>query len=229
MGMQNNLENWKPRPRPERLDFEGRYIRLEPLRAARHGSELYSASTVDDASERFRWLPEVPPSSPAEFEPWLRMAEASEDPLYFVVIDVATGQVAGRQTLMRIEEKHGVIEIGNIYWGPLVSRRPASTEAFYLFAAYVFDTLGYRRFEWKCNNMNLPSKRAAQRYGMLAEGVFRQHMVVKGKNRDTAWFSMIDTEWPLAKRAFQAWLDPANFDDQGNQRKRLEELRATAG
>lgn len=217
-----DLSNWTPRPRPERIVLEGRTVRLEPLEAARHGDELYAASSVADADQRFAWLPEYPPADRAAFQPWLDKAETSDDPLYFAAIDKATGRVAGRQTLMRIDPKNGVIEIGNIYWGPAMSRRPAATEAQFLFMVYAFDVLGYRRYEWKCNNENLPSKRAAERFGFTFEGIFRQHLVVKGRNRDTAWYSIIDKEWPALKKAYEAWLDPANFDDAGQQKRRLE-------
>ena len=194
--------------------------------AKRHGDGLYEASSVADAGERFRWLPDDPPESRAAFQPWLDKVEASEDPLFFTVIDKASGKIAGRQTLMRIDPANGVIEIGNIYWGPLMSRKPAATEAQFLFMQYAFDELGYRRYEWKCNNRNEPSKRAAERFGFTFEGVFRQHMVVKGENRDTAWYSIIDKEWPALRRAYEDWLDPANFDADGNQKRRLEEIRA---
>ncbi len=224
-----DLKKWTARPRPERIALEGRFVLLEPLDGIGHGEDLFEASTCDDADERFRWLPEYPPVSLEDFQPWLAKAQASEDPRYFAVVDKASGKVGGRQTLMRIDEANGVIETGHIYWGPLISRRPASTEAFYLFARYVFDTLGYRRFEWKCNNRNDPSKRAALRYGMQAEGVFRQMSVTKGENRDTAWFSMIDKEWPAAKRAFELWLAPENFDENGQQIRRLEEQRHSNG
>ena len=131
---------------------------------------------------------------------------------------------------MRIDQAHGVIEIGNILWSSLMARSPASTEALFLFAKHAFDDLGYRRFEWKCNNLNEPSKQAALRYGFSFEGVFRQHMVVKGQNRDTAWFSMLDSEWPLLRTAFERWLDPANFGSDGKQLKRLADIReALAG
>ncbi len=227
--MIDDLKNWTARPRPERIPLEGRFVRLEPFKAALHGDGLFDAATCDDADQRFRWLPEYPPSTRPDFQPWLEQAEASEDPLYFAVIEKKTGKVGGRQTLMRIDEANGVIETGHIYWGPLISRRPASTEAFFLFAKYVFDTLGYRRFEWKCNNRNEPSKRAALRYGMQAEGVFRQLSIVKGENRDTAWFSMIDKEWPTAKRTFEQWLAPENFDEEGRQIRRLEDIRRSDG
>ena len=227
--MAGNLENWQPRPRPERKVMEGRYVKLEPLDAEKHGDGLYAASSVADADARFAWLPDHAPQSRAAFQPWLEKAAASPDPLFFAVIDKQSGKVAGRQTLMRIDAANGVIEIGNIYWGPLVSRKPAATEAQYLFAAYALDELGYRRYEWKCNNANAPSKRAAERFGFKFEGIFRQHLVVKGENRDTAWYSIIDKEWPALKQAYQAWLDPANFDAEGRQKKRLEELRAEFG
>ncbi len=222
-----DLQNRTPRPRPERKVLEGRYARLEPLDPKKHGDELFAASSVPDADTRFAWLPDVPPADRAAFEPWLQKAAASEDPLFFAVIDKASGKVAGRQTLMRMDPANGVIEIGNIYWGPLISRKPAATEAQFLFMRYVFDELGYRRYEWKCNNDNLPSKRAAERFGFSFEGIFRQHLIVKGKNRDTAWFSVIDGEWPALKKAYEAWLAPENFDADGRQKKKLEALRAS--
>jgi RimJ/RimL family protein N-acetyltransferase len=221
-----DLTDWKPRRRPLRVPLEGRYVRLEPLDAARHGDELFAASTVTDIDQRFRWLFEVPTDDRAAFDTWIEKVAASEDPLFFAVIDKATGKVAGRQTLMRIDTNFGVIEIGNIYWGPLISRKPAATEAQFLFMKHVFDDLGYRRYEWKCNNRNEPSKRAAERFGFKFEGIFRQHMIVKGENRDTAWYSIIDSEWLALKAAYEEWLDPKNFDAQGQQKTRLEELRS---
>ncbi|MEO1397764.1 MAG: GNAT family protein, partial [Pseudomonadota bacterium] len=149
----------------------------------------------------------------------------SDDPMFFAVIDKRTNRVEGRQTLMRIDPTNGVIETGNIHWGANISRSPVTTEAFFLFADHVFETLGYRRFEWKCNNKNGPSKRAAERYGMTFEGVFRQALVVKGQNRDTAWYSILDHEWPRLKQAFQAWLSPDNFDETGRQIKQLSAFR----
>src|SRR5262245_17757466 len=227
--MENDLKNWQPRPRPKREPMEGRYVRLEPLSAARHGDGLFAASSVPDADGRFRYLPDTPPESRSGFQGWLDKAEASADPLFFAVIDKASGKIAGRQTLMRIEPGQGVIEIGNIYWGPLISRKPAATEAQFLFARYAFDELGYRRYEWKCNNLNEPSKRAAERFGFKFEGVFRQHLIVKGENRDTAWYSIIDKEWPALRRAYEGWLDLVNFDSEGRQKRRLEEFRSDFG
>jgi RimJ/RimL family protein N-acetyltransferase len=221
-----DLSNWKGRARPERIVLEGQYVRLEPLDAKAHGDGLYTAATEGDADGRFRYLPtETPPASREAFQPWLDKAEASPDPMYFTVIDKASGKVGGRQTIMRIDAPHGVAEIGNIHWGPLIQQTPATTEALYLTALYLFDALGYRRFEWKCNNNNEPSKRAALRYGFVFEGVFRKHMIAKGQNRDTAWYAMTDDDWKIAKPAFEAWLDPSNFDGEGIQKKRLEEFR----
>jgi RimJ/RimL family protein N-acetyltransferase len=220
------LKNWTPRPRPERKRLEGRYVRLEPLSAAAHGDGLYEAATVGNADERFRWIGETTPDSRAAFQPWLEKVEASEDPLYFTVIDKASGKVAGRQTFLRIDPANGVIEIGHIHWGPLMQRKPAATEAHYLFMRHIFDDLGYRRWEWKCNNRNEPSKRAAERFGFKFEGVFRQHMIIKGENRDTAWYSIIDSEWPARKAAFERWLAPGNFDAQGQQKASLSSLNA---
>lgn len=224
--MSEDLRHWTPRPRPERRILEGRYVRLEPLQAAPHGDGLFAAAAVPDAATRFAWLPEQPPQDRAGFQPWLDQAEASADPLFFTVIDRASGRIAGRQSLLRIDPAAGSIEIGHIYWGPEISRRPAATEAQFLFARYIFEELGYRRYEWKCNDRNTPSKRAAARFGFQEEGLFRQHMVVKGENRDTRWFSIIDKDWPALRQAYDAWLDPANFDAAGQQRRRLEELRA---
>jgi RimJ/RimL family protein N-acetyltransferase len=224
--MSRDLRNWQPRPRPERVVLAGRRVRLEPLSAARHGDGLFEASSVPDAAQRFRYLFEHPPEDRAALQPWLEKAEAGADPLFFAVVDIATGKVAGRQALMRIEPAHGVIEIGSIYWGPLAARTAGATEAQYLFARYVFDELGYRRYEWKCHNLNERSKRAAERFGFRFEGLFRQHLVAKGENRDTAWFSIIDGEWPALRIAYENWLDPANFDAQGRQKRRLQECRA---
>jgi len=228
--MSEDLSHWTPRPRPEPQTFEGAYVRIEPLDADRHGRQLFDASNVADAEDKFRYLYEPPPADAASFDAWVRRAAAGTDPLFFAVIDRATGKVAGRQALMRIDAANGVIEIGNIYWGPLIARRPAATEALYLFMAYAFDTLGYRRFEWKCHNANAPSKRAAIRFGFTPEGVFRQHLVVKGGNRDTAWFAIIDKDWPALKAGYLAWLAPDNFDADGQQRSRLaQNIGAASG
>jgi len=219
-----DLTQWKPCPLPQRVPLEGAWCRLEPLEAARHGDQLFEASMAPGADARFRYLFESP-CDRVEFDRWLARAVAADDPLAFAVIDRASGRCEGRQTLMRITPEHGVIEIGSILWGPAISRSRVATEALYLFARYAFETLGYRRFEWKCNSLNAPSIHAAGRFGFRYEGQFRQHMVVKGANRDTHWFSMIDTEWPVLRAAFDRWLAPENFDAQGRQRATLESFR----
>lgn len=223
--MDEYLKNWTARQPPAREPLEGRLVRLEPLSASRHGDDLFAAATEGNADVRFRWLAESRPVSRPEFQEWLEKAEASADPLFFAVIDKTSGKAVGRQTLMRIDTANGVIETGNIHWGPRMQRTALSTEALFLFARYVFDDLGYRRFEWKCNNRNEPSKRTAERFGFMFEGVFRQHMIVKGENRDTAWYAIVDKEWPVCREAVQTWLDPENFDAAGGQRRRLEDIR----
>jgi RimJ/RimL family protein N-acetyltransferase len=165
-------------------------------------------------------MAEHSPANVTDFVQWVAAAGASTDPLFFAVVDQATGRAEGRQALMRIDAANGVIEIGSIVWGPNLARTRGATEAMFLFADYVFG-LGYRRLEWKCNYLNEPSRRAAERFGFMFEGVFRQHMVVKGKNRDTAWFSITDAEWPAIRAAYVAWLAPENFDADGKQRERL--------
>lgn len=211
-------------PSPERVTLSGRYVRVEPLNPVLHEADLFAASMADGAEERFRYLPPGPQDREA-FGPWLWQSAVSADPMFFAVVDLATGRCEGRQALMRITPENGVIELGHIVWGPRMARSRLATEAFFLAARYVFDELGYRRLEWKCHAQNAPSRRAAERFGFSYEGTFRQHIVFNGRNRDTAWFSIIDGEWPERRAAFEAWLDPANFDNDGRQRRRLEELR----
>ena len=225
--MPQDLGHWTPRPRPDRSVLEGRFVRIEPLDPQQHLEGMFQEVSVADtkADQRFTWLFETPPANREELAQWMERVAVSPDPLFFTLIDKASGRVAGRQSLMRIDPNFGVIEIGNIYWGPTIARKPAATEALYLAARHVFDDLGYRRFEWKCNNLNEPSKTAALRFGFAHEGVFRQHMVVKGLNRDTAWFAMIDKDWPALRAGYEAWLAPENFDAEGQQIRRLEECR----
>lgn len=221
-----DLSGWTPRARPERRVLEGRHARLEPLDPDRHGDALFEAGAGPEAERLWRYLAEGPFPDRAAFAPWLAKATASDDPLFFAVVDRATGRAEGRLTFMRMDPAHGAIETGNILFGPRLARTPAATEAIYLQARHAFDDLGYRRFEWKCNNANEPSKRAATRFGFTFEGVFRQHMVIKGENRDTAWYAMLDRDWPQRKAAFERWLDPANFDGAGRQRLSLADLNA---
>ena len=210
-----------PCPRPARIVLEGRYARLEPLAAA-HAAELFTASAAPGADRRFAYLFDMPPSTIADMDAWVARAASTADPLFSAVIDKASGRVAGRQALMRITPEHGVIEIGHILWGPAIARARAATEALYLAARHVFEDLCYRRFEWKCNNLNEPSKVAARRFGFSYEGLFRQHMWGKGANRDTAWFSMLDSEWPAFRREYDRWLEPSNFDAAGRQLSKLQ-------
>ncbi len=219
-----DLTGWVPRPQPARVVFEGRYCRLEPLDPTRHGGQLFAASMAPGAEDRFRYLFDTPLDRSA-FQDWLERSADSNDPLYYAVIDASTQRCEGRQTFMRITPEHGVIEIGNILWGPAIARTRVATEALFLFACHTFEHLGYRRFEWKCDSRNAPSQSAARRFGFSHEGIFRQHMVFKGENRDTAWFAMVDSEWPALRSAFMQWLEPDNFDAQGRQKKRLEELQ----
>lgn len=209
-----------PRPRPERVKLEGRYARLEPL-VTSHAGHLFKACEGEDNRARFDHLFESQPQDVEEIRNWIEQVSSRDDPLFFAVIDRDTGRCEGRQALMRITPEHGTIEIGSIYWGPAIARSRVATEAAFLHLQYAFDTLGYRRFEWKCNDLNGASKRAAERFGFTFEGVFRQHLVIKGANRDTAWYSIISPEWPKLRAAFEAWLDPANFDPQGRQLRSL--------
>ncbi len=215
------LSTWKGVPSPQRVALDGHYTRLEPLDLPQHGDALWSAVQAPGEAERFRYLFDQPPGDRAEFHAWLEKAVASSDPLFFAVVDKQNCLAGGRQALMRIDPTHGVIEVGNIWWGPAIARTRLATEALYLFARYVFDTLGYRRLEWKCDDRNEPSKRAARRFGFRFEGVFHQHMVIKGQNRDTAWFAILDTDWPRLKPSYETWLEPKNFDEAGEQRAKL--------
>jgi RimJ/RimL family protein N-acetyltransferase len=216
----SDLPGFVPRPRPRQQALEGRYCRLEPLDPARHAAALFAASSGPGSDERFRYLAEPAPDE-AAFAAWIDRASRSEDPLFHAVVDRESGRAEGRQSFLRITPEHGVIEIGHVLWGPTIARTRVATEALLLYAAHAFDALGYRRFEWKCDAANEPSRRAALRFGFTYEGTFRQHMVVRGRNRDTAWFAMTDGEWPRIRDRLTAWLQPANFDAEGCQRTPL--------
>ena len=218
------VENARPARTPERIVLEGRYTRLEPLDPATHLEDLYDASTPKDRVVRFRYLSDPPPDSLGSFNAWLTRAAASADPLYCAVIDLATGRAEGRKSLLRIVPAHQSIDIGHIYRGPRIARTRVATEAMYLFAVYAFETLGYRRLEWKCDALNAPSRRAAKRFGFTYEGHFRRNVIICNRSRDTAWFSMLAEEWSVLKPAYERWLAPDNFDDEGRQRTRLSEL-----
>jgi RimJ/RimL family protein N-acetyltransferase len=222
----HDLSNWQPRPAPQRQPLAGRFLRLEPLDSARHGDELWLALQGPGCDPAlWDYLPYGPFASREPFDAWLAGNAASVDPLFYTVIELASGRALGLLSYLRIAPRDGSIEIGHIAFGRAMQRTPASTEAVYLLADLAMSTLGYRRLEWKCNALNTRSMHAAERLGFTYEGLFRQHMVVKGQNRDTAWFSIIDTEWPARRAAFERWLASDNFDAEGRQKQRLEALR----
>jgi RimJ/RimL family protein N-acetyltransferase len=214
----------RPARRPARVTLSGRAVTLVPLSAEAHADALFEQANGGDKDRVWTYLFDGPYTDRAVFRANIEAKAKSEDPLFFAILDKASGKAVGYQTFLRIEPQHRVIEVGNILYAPAMQRAIGASEAQYLFARYVFDTLGYRRYEWKCNNLNAPSKRAAERFGFTFEGVFRQHMIVKGRNRDTAWFSMLDTEWPARRAAFERWLAPDNFDAAGRQRISLSTL-----
>lgn len=202
---------------PERTTLAGRYATLVPLRADRHAEDLWQETSGHDRDPLWLYLGDGPFSDFDAFRKSIEAKATSPEAVFFAILD-ADGRAAGYASLMRIEPLHRVVEVGNILYGPRLQKTCAATEAMYLLARYVFHDLNYRRYEWKCNALNQPSRRAALRYGFVYEGLFRQHMIVKGRNRDTAWFSMLDSEWPARKAAFERWLDPTNFDSGGRQK-----------
>jgi RimJ/RimL family protein N-acetyltransferase len=221
--------DWRPAQRPERAVLEGRHVRLRPLDALADAQALY-AESHPPAGDPDLWLymSGGPYRDPADFGEALAGDERSEDPLFFTLLHLPDERPVGIASYLRITPEHGVIEIGHIWFGASLRRSTAATEAIYLLAAYAFDELGYRRLEWKCNALNQASRQAAERFGFAFEGVFRRHMVVKGRNRDTAWYAITDEEWPAIRAAFKAWLSPDNFDEAGRQRRQLGELTAAA-
>ena len=215
--------HWQPVDMPGRTVLEGRYVRLEPLSMQRHTAPLYTAQASGD-DRLWLYMGSGPFTDEAEFREYVGKMAASNDPLAYAVVPTG-GEPAGIVTYLRIEPTTGSIEIGHIWYGASIQRSPVSTEVVYLLAKHAFDDLGYRRFEWKCHNRNERSKRAAVRFGFTFEGVFRNHMIVRGRNRDTAWFSITSEEWPAIRDAFEAWLVPANFDASGQQIRSLEAIR----
>ena len=219
--------DWKPAALPVRVRLSGRFVTLEPLDAERHAAALWQA--VKGHDDLWAWLFDGPYASEADLRKAIEVKQAANGFVFLAIVPIETGQATGWASFMRIEPAHGVIEVGNIMLSPSLQRTTAATEAMYLMARHVFDDLGYRRYEWKCNALNLPSRRAAERLGFTFEGIFRQHMVIKGRSRDTAWYSMLDSEWPARKRAFEAWLDPANFDAEERQLRSLSSFLAVSG
>jgi RimJ/RimL family protein N-acetyltransferase len=219
------VPDWTARPRPPRVVLEGQRCRLEPLDAARHAADLYDAYRRADDGRDWTYMSGGPFEDLAAYRAYAEQAAASPDPMHYAVIDRQTQRAVGTLALMRIDPANGVIEVGFVAFSPLLKRTPISTEAQYVLMKHVFDDLGYRRYEWKCDSLNAPSRRTAARLGFQFEGIFRQAIVYKGRNRDTAWFSIVDGEWPARRAAFEQWLAPANFDAHGVQRKSLAEIR----
>jgi RimJ/RimL family protein N-acetyltransferase len=207
--------------------LEGRHVVLAPIDPAAQADTLYAEAHGPEGDALWLYLSTAPFADPALFRAYLERAAVSEDPLFFAIVERTTGRPLGHATYMRIEPAHRVIEVGNILYTPKLQRSLGATEAMYLMARHAFEELGYRRYEWKCNALNAPSRRAALRLGFTYEGTFRSHMIVKGRSRDTAWFSMLADEWPARKAAFERWLDPANFDEGGRQRLSLSALNAS--
>jgi RimJ/RimL family protein N-acetyltransferase len=213
-----------PAPRPSRTTLRGRLVTVTALDPQAHAQALYEGTHGANKQPLWLYLSEGPFADHADFRAYLDKRARSDDPLSFAIIDNATGQAVGHASYMRITPEHRVIEVGNIFYTPILARTAGATEVMYLMARHVFEDLGYRRYEWKCNALNEPSRRAALRLGFSFEGIFRQHMIQKGRNRDTAWYAMLDHEWPARKARFEKWLAPENFDANGRQRVRLSSL-----
>jgi RimJ/RimL family protein N-acetyltransferase len=219
--------DWRGAQPARRVELRGRHVLLRPVDAGRDAASLYRASHPPEGDERiWTYLPYGPHESAEALEAWLREAAASEDPLFFAVAPLPDERPLGIASYLRITPQQGTIEIGHICFGTPLQRTVAATEAIFLLARHAFDDLGHRRLEWKCNALNAASRSAAERFGFTFEGVFRRHQVVKGRNRDTAWYSIVDDEWPAIRAAFETWLAPGNFDADGRQRASLRALTA---
>ncbi|MCU5773715.1 GNAT family N-acetyltransferase [Erwiniaceae bacterium BAC15a-03b] len=220
-----DLPDWTPRSLPPRIILDGQYCRLEPIDVDKHAADLYAAFALAPDGRDWTYMFAEPFS---DFDSYLHHAQsmaASQDPLHFAVIDKTTDRAVGTLSLMRIDPQHGAIEVGHVAFSPLLKQTAMATEAHYLLMKLAFDQLGYRRYEWKCDSCNLPSRKAALRLGFQFEGLFRQALVYKGRTRDTCWFSIIDGEWPVVKQALESWLDRRNFDSEGQQIQSLQSLR----
>jgi RimJ/RimL family protein N-acetyltransferase len=214
---------WRAPPRPARQPMLGRYCRLEPADPDRHAAALHAANLLDTDGRRWPYLPYGPVPALADYRAWLASDSPADDPLFFAIVDLATGLATGLASFLRIDPAMGCIEVGHLAYSPLLQRTRAATEAMFLMMQTAFRN-GYRRYEWKCNALNAPSRRAALRLGLSFEGVFRQAAVVKGRNRDTAWYAAIDADWAALEAAYRTWLAPENFDAGGRQRQSLASL-----
>ncbi|NMP25994.1 GNAT family N-acetyltransferase [Rahnella sp. SAP-1] len=218
----DELANNQPRKRPERRTLEGHYCQLEPLDCDKHSESLFTAWHSIDDERDWTYFSINRPATQADCNSYISHISRLEDPLYFAVVDQRTRRAIGGVSLMRIDAVNGVAEIGWVNWSPLMKRSRFGTEAIFLLLSYLFDTLDYRRCEWKCHSLNEASNLAARRFGFQYEGTFRQALISKGLNRDTCWYSMLDHEWPAIKTAFQQWLGEENFDADGIQKQKLE-------
>jgi RimJ/RimL family protein N-acetyltransferase len=214
------LPGWTPCPTPSRKILDGSYALLEPLDPKTHGDDLVAAFKTTDP-DSWTYLFHGPFSGEADLRQWLADSAAAPGNVCYAIVDLATGRAAGIASYMRMDPANGVIEVGSIHYSDKLKQTRASTEAMFLMMRHVFDDLGYRRYEWKCNSFNAPSRRTALRLGFSFEGIFRNHMVVKGHSRDTAWFAITDDGWPKLKAAYGKWLAPDNFDSSGKQRVSL--------
>lgn len=218
------IAGWTTRPHPSRTPMIGRYCRLEPLDAARHAAVLHESNGDQPDARAWTYLAYGPFETLAGYREWLTERQASDDPLFFTIVAEPGGSAVGLASYLRIDPVNGVIEVGHLNYSPRLQRTRAATEAMFLMMRRAFDELGYRRYEWKCDSLNEHSRQAALRLGFTYEGIFRQAVVYKGRNRDTAWYSIVDGEWPALRAAYERWLDAGNFDDAGRQRRRLPEL-----
>jgi len=216
------VSGWTPRPVPDHRPLHGKFTRLEAIDPAKHGTDLFAAFAADTSGAMWTYMPNGPFTDLAGLKAFLNDAHDSRDPLFYATINLETGHAEGFASYLRIDPAIGSIEVGFIAMSPRLQKTRAATEAMYLMMAHAMDDLGYRRYEWKCDTLNAPSKAAARRFGFTHEGVFRQATIYKGRNRDTAWFSILDTEWPRIKAGFAAWLDAGNFDNDGVQKARLD-------
>jgi RimJ/RimL family protein N-acetyltransferase len=221
------LPNWQSPALPARAPMTGHFCRLEPLDVAAHAQALYAANQMDTAGKMWTYLPYGPFADFASYRAWLDSMSPSTDPLFYTIINLPSGKPVGLAAYLRITPGSGTIEVGHLNYSPLLQQTPAATEAMYLMMAHVF-SLGYRRYEWKCDSLNAPSRAAALRLGFKFEGIFRQATIVKGRTRDTSWYSIIDMEWPALREILERWLHPDNFDSQDHQRTRLSALTASA-
>jgi RimJ/RimL family protein N-acetyltransferase len=222
------LPDWQVCEHPRGAIMEGKLCRLEPVDVDKHAHDLFAAFSQDQDQRNWTYLPYGPFATEDELRSWMLSACLSDDPCFFSVIDLATGKAVGIASYLRIVPGVGVIEVGHIHFSPLMQGRPISTEAMYLMMRQVFDVWGYRRYEWKCDALNRPSCAAAQRLGFMFEGIFRQATMYKQRNRDTAWYSILDREWPTAKAVFESWMEAGNFAADGGQKTSLSQTMQQA-